>query len=107
MDEKNSIMEGFGEFLLGLVKMCVVFALLTGTVVASAFLAIQGVFVIRDKYGFYGVAITWLISFMTLLLVCGLFQEKRKQNRTRCARSEAPAENDRHSLENKKEAHRD
>lgn len=57
MTKKNALAEGFGEFLLGLVKVCVAIALMTGTVVASAFLAIQGVSVIRDKYGFYGVAI--------------------------------------------------
>lgn len=81
MDEKNSIMEGFGEFLLGLVKVCVAIALLTGTFVASAFLAIQGVSAIRDKYGFYGVAITWTIMFLILMFTCALFQEKREQDR--------------------------
>lgn len=37
MTKKNALAEGFGEFLLGLVKMCVAIALMTGTVVASAF----------------------------------------------------------------------
>lgn len=37
MDEKNTIMKGFGEFLLGLVKVCVTIALMIGTVVVSAF----------------------------------------------------------------------
>lgn len=89
MDEKNSIMEGFGEFLLGLVKVCIAIALMTGTVVASAFLAIQGAFFIRDTYGFHGLAIAWAISFTILLLVCGLFEEKRKQGRAQRARNEA------------------
>ena len=71
MDEKNSIMEGFGEFLLGLVKVCIAIALMTGTVVVSAFLAIQGAFFIRDTYGFHGLAIAWAILFTILLLVCG------------------------------------
>lgn len=89
MDEKNSIMEGFGEFLLGLVKACIAIALMTGTVVASAFLAIQGAFFIRDTYGFHGLVIAWAISFTILLLVCGSFEEKRKQGRARRARNEA------------------
>lgn len=101
MTNKNALAEGLGEFLLGLVKVCVAIALMTGTVVASAFLAIQGAFFIRDTYGFYGVATAWFISFMSLLFTCALFQEKHEQDKTQHARSEAPAENDRCGLENK------
>ena len=101
MTKKNVLAEGFGKFLLGLIEVCIAIALLTGTFVASAFLAIQGVSVIRDTYGFHGLAIAWVISFTILMLVCALFQEKREQDRARRARSEAPAKNDRRSLENK------
>jgi uncharacterized membrane protein len=101
MTKENVFVKHLLEFLLGLVKVCVFMALMTGTVVASAFLAIQGVSVIRDKYGFYGVAIAWLIMFLTLLSTCALFQEQREQNKTQHARSEASAENDRRGLENK------
>ena len=107
MTKKNALAEGLGEFLLGLVKVCVTIALMTGTVVASVFLATQGAFFIRDTYGFYGVAIAWTIMFLILMFTCALFQEKREQDRARRARSEAPAEIDRRALENKKEAHRD
>lgn len=107
MTKKNALAEGLGEFLLELVKVCVTIALMTGTVVASVFLAIQGAFFIRDTYGFYGVAIAWTIMFLILMFTCALFQEKREQDRARRARSEAPAEIDRRALENKKEAHRD
>lgn len=31
MTKKNALAEGFGEFLLGLVKVCVAIALMTGT----------------------------------------------------------------------------
>lgn len=101
MTKKNALTEGLLTFLLGLVKVCVAIALMTGTVVASAFLAIQGVSVIREKYGFHGVVIAWLIMFMILMFTCALFQEKREQDKTQHTRSEAPAENDRHSLESK------
>lgn len=94
MTKKNALAEGFGKFLLGLVEVCIAIALMTGTFVASAFLAVQGVFFIRDTYGFHGVATAWLISFMSLLFTCALFQEKRKQDRARRARSEAHAENE-------------
>lgn len=94
MTKKNVLAEGFGKFLLGLIEVCIAIALLTGTVVASAFLAIQGAFFIRDTYGFHGLAIAWAISFTILVLVCGLFEEKRKQGRARRARSEAHTEND-------------
>lgn len=107
MTKKNALAEGLGEFLLGLVKVYVTIALMTGTVVASVFLAIQGAFFIRDTYGFYGVAIAWTIMFLILMFTCALFQEKREQDRARRARSESPAEIDRRALENKKEAHRD
>lgn len=107
MTKENVFVKHLLEFLLGLVNVCIFMALMTGTVVASAFLAIQGTFVIRDKYGFYGVATAWFISFMSLLFTCALFQEKREQDKTQHARSEPPAENDRRALENKKETHRD
>lgn len=81
MTKKNALAEGFGKFLLGLVEVCIAIALMTGTFVASAFLAVQGMFFIRDTYGFYGVATVWLISFMSLLFTCALFQEKHKQDR--------------------------
>lgn len=89
MTEKNALTEGLLTFLLGLVKACVAIALMTGTVVASAFLAIQGAFFIRDTYGFHGLAIAWAILFTILLLACGSFEEKRKQGRARRARNEA------------------
>lgn len=92
MTKKNALMEGLLTFLLGLVKVCVAIALLTGTVVASAFLAIQGAFFIRDTYGFYGVAIAWIIMFMSLLFACALFQEKCEQNSVQRTRSEAATE---------------
>lgn len=94
MTKENVFVKHLLEFLLGLVKVCVFMALMTGTFVASAFLAIQGVSVIRDTYGFHGLAIAWAISFTILVLVCGLFEEKRKQGRARRARSEAHTEND-------------
>ncbi len=81
MTKKNTLAEGFGKFLLGLVEVCIAIALMAGTFVASAFLVVQGVFFIRDAYGFYGVATAWLISFMSLLFTCTLFQEKHKQDR--------------------------
>lgn len=107
MTKENVFVKHLLEFLLGLVKVCIFMALMTGTVVASAFLAIQGAFFIRDTYGFYGVAIAWTIMFLILMFTCALFQEKREQDRARRARSESPAEIDRRALENKKEAHRD
>lgn len=106
MTKKNAVAEGFGEFLLGLVKVCVAIALLTGTVVVSAFLAIQGAFFIRDTYGFHGVAIAWLIMFLILMLACEVFQDKREQNKAQRIRNAVQAEIDRRALENK-EANRD
>lgn len=50
MTKKNALAEGFGKFLLGLVEVCIAIALMTGTFVASAFLAVQGAFFIRDTY---------------------------------------------------------
>lgn len=90
----------------GWFKVCVAIALLTGTVVASAFLAIQGAFFIRDTYGFHGVAIAWLIMFLILMLACEVFQDKRKQNKAQRIRNAVQAEIDRRALENK-EANRD
>lgn len=94
MTKENVFVKHLLEFLLGLVKVHIFMALMTGTVVASAFLAIQGAFFIRDTYGFRGLAIAWAISFTILVLVCELFEEKRKQGRARRARSEAHTEND-------------
>lgn len=42
MTKENVFVKHLLEFLLGLVKVCIFMALMTGTVVASAFLAIQG-----------------------------------------------------------------
>lgn len=89
MTRQNTSVERLFKFLLGLVEVCIAIALMTGTVVASVFLAVQGAFVIRDTYGFHGLAIAWAISFTILLLVCGSFEEKRKQGRARRARNEA------------------
>lgn len=94
MTKENASVPPLLEFLLGLFEVCIAIALMTGTVVASAFLAIQGTFVIRDKYGFQGVAIELTILFWALILICGLNREMREQDRTRRARGEAHAEND-------------
>lgn len=97
MTKENVFVKHLLEFLLGLFEVCIAIALMTGTVVASAFLAIQGTFVIRDKYGFQGVAIELTILFWALILICGLYglnREMREQDRTRRARSEAHTEND-------------
>jgi hypothetical protein len=97
MTKENASVPPLLEFLLGLFEVCIAIALMTGTVVASAFLAIQGTFVIRDKYGFQGVAIELTILFWALILICGLYglnREMREQDRTRRARGEAHAEND-------------
>ena len=83
MDEKNAIMEGFGEFLLGLVKACVFMALMTGTVVVSAFVMVQGTFVVLNKYGFRGITIELGIMFVALVCVCFVFEEKREEKRER------------------------
>lgn len=83
MDEKNTIMKGFGEFLLGLVKMCVTIALMIGTVVVSAFFVVQGTFVVLNKYGFRGITIELVIMFVALACVCFAFEEKREEKRER------------------------
>lgn len=94
MDEKNAIMEGFGEFLLGLVKVCAAIALLTVIVVASAFLAIQGTFVVLDKYEFRGIATELIIVFIVLMLACDMLHDKLKQNKVQRIRNAVQAEND-------------
>lgn len=83
MDEKNTIMKGFGEFLLGLVKMCVIIALMIGTVVVSAFFVVQGTFVVLNKYGFRGITIELVIMFVALGCACFVFEEKREEKRKR------------------------
>lgn len=83
MDEKNTIMKGFGEFLLGLVKMCVTIALMIGTVVVSAFFVVQGTFVVLNKYGFRGITIELVIMFVALACACFVFEEKREEKRKR------------------------
>ena len=107
MTKKNVLMKGALTFLLELVKVCVAIALLTGTVVASAFLAIQGAFFIRDTYGFHGVAIACFIMFLILMFACDVLHDKREQNKAQRIRNAVQAEIDRRALENKKEAHRD
>lgn len=92
MDRKNAIMKGFGEFLLGLVKVCIAIALMTGTVVVSAFVMVQGTFVILDEYGFRGITIELGIMFGALAFMCFIFQEKRDQNNAQRTRSEAATE---------------
>lgn len=106
MTKKMRSRKGFGEFLLGLVKVCVAIALMTGTVVASAFLAIQGAFFIRDTYGFHGVAIAWFIMFLILMFACDVLHDKREQNKAQRIRNAVQAEIDRRALENK-ETNRD
>lgn len=101
MTKKNVLMKGTLTFLLELVKVCVAIALLTGTVVASAFLAIQGAFFIRDTYGFHGVAIAWLIMFLILMFACDVLHDKREQNKAQRIRNAVQAEIDRRSLESK------
>lgn len=83
MDEKNTIMKGFGEFLLGLVKVCVTIALMIGTVVVSAFFVVQGTFVVLNKYGFRGITIELVIMFVALACACFVFEEKREEKRKR------------------------
>lgn len=106
MTKENVFVKHLLEFLLGLVKVCIFMALMTGTVVASAFLAIQGVSVIRDKYGFHGVAIAWLIMFLILMFACDVLHDKREQNKAQRIRNAVQAEIDRRALENK-ETNRD
>ena len=106
MSQKNALVEGFGKFLLGLVEGCIAIALLTGTVVAPAFLAIQGAFFMRDTYGFHGVAIAWFIMFLILMFACDVLHDKREQNKAQRIRNAVQAEIDRRALENK-ETNRD
>ena len=97
MTKENASVPPLLEFLLGLFEVCIAIALLAGTVVASTFLAIQGTFVIRDKYGPQGVAIELTILFWALILIGGLYglnREMCEQDRTRRARGEAHTEND-------------
>jgi hypothetical protein len=101
MTKKNVLIKGALTFLLELVKVCVAIALLTGTVVASAFLAIQGAFFIRDTYGFHGVAIAWFIMFLILMFACDVLHDKREQNKAQRIRNAVQAEIDRRSLESK------
>lgn len=106
MTKENVFVKHLLEFLLGLVKVCIFMALMTGTVVASAFLAIQGAFFIRDTYGFHGVAIAWFIMFLILMFACDVLHDKREQNKAQRIRNAVQAEIDRRALENK-ETNRD
>ena len=81
MTKKNALAEGLGEFLLGLVKVCVTIALMIGTVVVSAFFVVQGTFVVLNKYGFRGITIELVIMFVALACVCFVFEEKREEKR--------------------------
>lgn len=83
MTKKNALAEGLGEFLLGLVKVCVTIALMIGTVVVSAFFVVQGTFVVLNKYGFRGITIELGIMFVALAFVCFVFEEKREEKRER------------------------
>ena len=83
MTKKNALAEGLGEFLLGLVKVCVTIALMIGTVVVSAFFVVQGTFVVLNKYGFRGITIEIGIMFVALACVCFVFEEKREEKRER------------------------
>lgn len=92
MNKKNAFAKNLGEFLLGLVKVCVAIALMTGTVVVSAFVMVQGTFVILDEYGFRGITIELCIAFVALAFACFAFQEKRDQNNAQRTKSEAATE---------------
>ena len=83
MTKKNALAEGLGEFLLGLVKVCVTIALMIGTVVVSVFFVVQGTFVVLNKYGFRGITIELVIMFVALACVCFVFEEKREEKRER------------------------
>lgn len=106
MTKKNALMEGLLTFLLELVKVCVAIALLTVIVVASAFLAIQGTFVVLDKYGFRGIATELIIVFIVLMFACDVLHDKLEQNKAQRIRNAVQAEIDRRALENK-ETNRD
>lgn len=92
MTKKNTFAKRLGEFLLGLVKVCVFMAAMTGTVVASAFFFVQGTFVVLNKYGFRGITIELGIMFVALAFACFVFQEKRDQNNAQRTRSKAATE---------------
>ena len=106
MTKKNAFAKHLGEFLLGLVKVCVFMALMTGTVVVSTFVTMQGTFVILDKYGFRGIVIELIIVVIALVLASETFQDKREQNKAQRIRNAVQAEIDRRALENK-ETNRD
>lgn len=98
----NVVAKHLGEFLLGVVKVCVFMAAMTGTVTVSAFVTVQGTFVILDKYGFRGIVIELIIVVMALVLASETFQDKREQNKAQRTRNEAQTESDQRALENKK-----
>lgn len=92
MTKKNTFAKRLGEFLLGLVKVCVFMAAMAGTVVASAFFFVQGTFVVLNKYGFRGITIELGIMIMALMFACFVFEEKRDQNNAQRTRSKAATE---------------
>lgn len=92
MTKKNTFAKRLGEFLLGLVKVCVFMAAMAGTVVASAFFFVQGTFVVLNKYGFRGITIELCIMIMALMFACFVFEEKRDQNNAQRTRSKAATE---------------
>lgn len=92
MTKKNTFAKHLGEFLLGLVKVCVFMAAMAGTVVASAFFFVQGTFVVLNKYGFRGITIELGIMIMALMFACFVFEEKRDQNNAQRTRSKAATE---------------
>lgn len=106
MTKKNVVAKHLGEFLLGVVKVCVFMAAMTGTVTVSAFVTVQGTFVILDKYGFRGIVIELIVVVMALVLASETFQDKREQNKAQRTRNEAQTESDQRALENK-ETNRD
>ena len=106
MTKKNVVAKHLGEFLLGLVKVCVFMAAMTGTVTVSTFVTVQGTFVILDKYGFRGIVIELIIVVIALVLASETFQDKREQNKAQRIRNAVQAEIDRRALENK-ETNRD
>lgn len=106
MTTKNTLAKHLGEFLLGLFEVCIAIALMTGTVVVSAFVTTQGTFVILDKYGFRGIVIELIIVVMALVFASEEFRDKREQNKAQRTRNEAQTESDQRALENK-ETNRD
>lgn len=105
MTKKNAFAKHLGEFLLGLVKVCVFMALMTGTVVVSAFVTMQGTFVILDKYGFRGIVTELIIVVMALVLASETFQDKREQNKAQRTRNEAQTESDQQGSKDEKETY--